>query len=436
MQTEVASAHRRRATPLAASVFPPAPSAPVTWAGMVAAAIAIAAGAVLVLLRQTGIGPLDTVWAEDGGIFLERARTSGPLAAVTTSYAGYWHLAPRLLAEAAAAVPLGRAAEAMAIGAAVVQSALAAFIYRVSSGVIPRRLPRLVAAAAMLLLPVGQAEVLASIANVHWFLLPAAVWALLWNPSSRWEVALATVVLVVAALSDPLLALLAPLALLRLVAGRWVASPVPAAGFLVAVGLHLGSVLVVRPVRATEAGAGGPARVASWFAFDVPGRGILGARWMADPDGRLEQVAAIAVLFGITALLVAAARRGADRAVPAVVLGVSALVLFVVPVAVAGTHPPRYSVGPVVLMVSALLAAWPLLPERAHRAAPAVLAALALVWAANLRLDNERARGPRWSDGLEDAAERCEDPASPTESVDVPITPAGWEVRVACDDLR
>jgi hypothetical protein len=397
---------------------------------------AIAAGAVLVLLRQPGPGSLDTVWAEDGGVFLERARAAGPLAALTSSYAGYWHLAPRLLAEAAAAVPIGQASEVMAIEAAIVQSALAAFVYRASSGVIRSPLARLLVAASMLLLPIGQAEVFGSIANVHWFLVPAAVWALLWNPPSPWERALASVVLVIAALSDPLLALLAPLALLRLVAGRRVVSPMPAVAFLVAVGIHLASVLVVRPTRLTEAGEGGPARVASWFVFDVAGRGILGTRSLVDADGRWEQLASVAVLVAVAAVLVVALRRGGTRAWPAAALAASALVLFVVPVAIAGTHPPRYSVGPVVLVISALVAIWPMLPQPSRRLAPALLAGLLVVWGANLRLDNERGDGPRWSDAVDQASESCRERPPAGGSVEVPITPSGWQVRLGCTDLR
>ena len=72
--------------------------------------LAVVAGTVVSLLRQGGAGALDTVWAEDRQIFLSQAHELGPVPALATSYAGYFHEMPRLTAALAAALPVSAAA--------------------------------------------------------------------------------------------------------------------------------------------------------------------------------------------------------------------------------------------------------------------------------------------------------------------------------------
>jgi hypothetical protein len=70
----------------------------------------------------------------------------------------------------------------------------------------------------------------------------------------------------------------------------------------------------------------------------------------------------------------------------------------------------------------------------------AVLAVLLVLIGVNFRTDNQRALGPRWSDGLTAARAECARTADRGDEGDgtalVPIAPDRWGVRVPCQDLR
>ena len=122
------------------------------------------------------------------------------------------HVVPRLLAEVALLLPIRDAAAAMALEAAIVVGLLALVVFRAAAGHIRSTAIRVILAASMVAAPVAQEEVLNNVANLHWYFLFASVWVLLWVPRSRWEVLVGALVLVLAALSDPLAVLLLPLA--------------------------------------------------------------------------------------------------------------------------------------------------------------------------------------------------------------------------------
>ncbi len=83
------------------ALFPTAPPGRVTGSGAALAAAAVVLGTVVGVWRVPGAGALDTVWAEDGSVFLTGAANQGLLDSITTSYAGYYHLLPRALAKLA-----------------------------------------------------------------------------------------------------------------------------------------------------------------------------------------------------------------------------------------------------------------------------------------------------------------------------------------------
>lgn len=417
------------------ALFPTAPSRALGPRARVGVGAAVIAGMLLVLARQSGRAATGTIWAEDGTVFLAQARSGSTWDAVTTSYAGYWHLVPRLLAEVAAAAPLERAALVLAVTAALVQSALAAFVFHASRAIITAWQVRVLLALAMLVVPVGQAEVLASAANLHWFLVAAAVWALLWIPVRRWELAVATAVLVAAAASDPLVIVLAPLAMVRI----WVRRSerhldVPALAFLATGVAHLAAVAVVRPDRGIEPGSAGIGKVLAWLVVDVPGRGLLGARWLETRDAPGTILAAAVACLLVVVLVMMAVRATRWNAAPAVVLATSAVVLYVLPVGLARISPSRYSVGPALLLLGALCSAAGQVPVVRNRRVlgVALIIGLATVWTANLRLDTARSEGPSWQAELARSGERCDQGDGVAA---VPISPRGWFVTIRCADL-
>src|SRR5690606_10384183 len=180
------------------------------------AAGAVAVGSAASLARQPGTGALDTVWAEDGQIFLAGAVGRSLPRALATPYAGYLHTGPRLIAEAAALVPAQRAALVLSGAAAVVTALLALLVYAAAAGHLPPP-TRVVAAAMVVAVPLAQGDLPNSVANLHWPALYALFWVLLWTPATLAGRVVAVGTTVLVALSDVLVVALLPLAVARLV---------------------------------------------------------------------------------------------------------------------------------------------------------------------------------------------------------------------------
>ncbi|HET6346724.1 MAG TPA: glucosyltransferase, partial [Myxococcota bacterium] len=140
--------------------------------------------AALSLLRQVGAGALDTVYAEDGTVFLADAYRESTWDAVATPYAGYLHVVPRILAEIVSILPVSAAATGLAVSAALVTGLLALLVYHASGTSLTSPWARALAAAVVVLVPVGQEEIPNSIANLHWPMLYALFWVLLWEPAA------------------------------------------------------------------------------------------------------------------------------------------------------------------------------------------------------------------------------------------------------------
>ncbi|MFD0748013.1 hypothetical protein ACFQ1L_44260 [Phytohabitans flavus] len=188
---------------------------PARWRGVAIGAAAVAAGTALGLLRQPGAGALDTIWAEDGGIFLAEAVRQGPFDALLTSYAGYFHVVPRLMAAIALLFPAGAVSTVLALQAALAVSLLAVLVYVASGSHLTGTLSRVLVSAVVVVVPVAQGDVLNSIANFHWYGLYALFWMLVWTPSRPAGRALAVAVTFLVAASDIVAVVFVPLALWR-----------------------------------------------------------------------------------------------------------------------------------------------------------------------------------------------------------------------------
>ena len=94
---------------------PPGPGKLAGWekGGLIAALLALAI--VVQLARLGWTGSLDSLWAEDGSIFLQDALTQNFPQTLWSEYAGYLVLVPRLIGEAAAALPIAEAPAVVSI---------------------------------------------------------------------------------------------------------------------------------------------------------------------------------------------------------------------------------------------------------------------------------------------------------------------------------
>ncbi|MFI7284557.1 hypothetical protein ACIBOV_30300 [Micromonospora chersina] len=432
----------RPAPPTAARALFVAPAAARSggWGGLALATAAAVAGAALQLLRQPGAGALDSVWAEDGTVFLSEALRQGPLTALTTSYAGYYHAVPRLLGGIAALVPADAAAAVLAVEAALAVALLAVLVYVASAAHLAAPLSRVLVSAAILVVPVGQAEVLNSIANFHWYGLYALFWVLIWTPRTRSGRAVAVVVTILVVASDILSVVFVPLVLWR--AFRPADGPrrdrhgvVLAGALALGVAVHLAGLLTGSSGRQLSPD---PVRaVASYLLRAVPAP-LVGERWLGgEIDARWLVLAAVAWLAVGAVVLLAFARLTGPAWPLAIAAALHGAALYILPVFLSGTAAPRYAVAPALLVVTALVAL--LQPAGGTRARKAPLYALAvvlaLVAAVNFRVGNPRADGPSWREEVTHARATC----APGATALIPVAPRDetppWLARIPCGRL-
>jgi hypothetical protein len=430
---------------LTANLFAaPAPGGRLGWRTAAVALAAVAGGTAISLLRQPGAGALDTVWAEDGQVFLGQAVTDGPLGALSTSYAGYFHVVPRLVAGLAALAPAGAAAALLAIGAALLVAAIAVLVYVASAAHLPTRLSRVLVAGVVVAVPLGQQELPNSIANLHWYGLYALFWMLIWTPRGRAGRLVAGAVVLAVAASDILTLAFVPLALARALhrpAGPFAdrsRRPGRRDGFGIALAALLGLGLALQFAGLASGSssrqlAPDPVLAVSGFVLRAVPGALVGERWLgAGVNARWLALAGLAWLLVAAAGAVAWARLTRPAWTLAAVAGLHAAALYALPVLLSGTATFRYAAAPAMLVVTALAALLrPGVGARGRAPLYALAALLALVCAVNLRVDNARADGPRWSTELDRARAACT--AGGTAALPIPPDDgSGWRITLPC----
>jgi hypothetical protein len=175
---------------------------------------------VILLLRMWRSSPLNSIWGEDGYIFLSDAIHRGFLHSLVLPYNGYLQTSSRLVAEPISRLPVTWFAPSMAVAGAVIVTVCALLVWRSSSGLIKNPYLRAALASMVVLLPVVGVETLDNVVNTIWFLFFLTFWVLLWRPSTAAGASAAGAFLFLAAVSNGGVVLLAPLWLLRLVAVR------------------------------------------------------------------------------------------------------------------------------------------------------------------------------------------------------------------------
>jgi hypothetical protein len=402
----------------------------------------VVAASALQLVRVPGLPAWRVLWAEDGTIFLHQALDHSFPHALGTTYAGYLHLLPRLLAEVAVAFPLGAAAGVLAAESAAVVALLAAYVWVASASVLETRRARVLLVALFVCVPPAVIELEATVANLHWYGLVASFFAFLRRPASRREAAVGAAVVGLTALSDPMLALLLPLLALRPGGVRRPqlgARLIPAAALA---GLAVQAVAIL--------GASGPERqadfwppdLASIYAQRVAGPALLGDSWSGQLWLSAGWAAAWAALALLAALALTAAYTGGEARRRHARLAIAAsLVLFAAPMAIRGTSEmapqlgvlfgggARYTFAPMVLAWVPLL----LLADRGAWSGRLATVVVVIVAASTTGV-TDRSLGPEWPDAVSAARHTC---ASGATSAPVRIAPsaATWTVRLRCDRL-
>jgi len=410
-------------------------------------------GAIVILAATVAalrMGPhgMNTLWAEDGQVFYSGARQGSFLHNFFETYRGYMHAAPRLVVAAAALFPLSWAAVTVTLGNALVLGLLAAVVYCASAPHIHQRTLRIIPAALIAACPVGP-ETIGSVANLQWFLVPAAFLVLLWNPQRPLPIAAGVVTVVFATLSSPFGVFLAPLAVVRAVVlgrRRGALIPLAAMGGIVVQGLIMMSTHDRDSYDEVR-----PGTLSRMFVDYVAGQGTTGVRYFTEL--RITGIVVLGVLGAL--FLLAAAARLLPQLTAAALFVLFSVLFFTAPIVLSGMTigkpgGNRYFVTPFLLLAFAVMTltsaslsridqggwVWQIRPFgmvlRGALAASLVFSCVTCVPS----MYSEARFAPTWSGGLDQARKECRAGA---RLVAIPITPVSavhnWRVVLKCSQV-
>ena len=369
--------------------------------------------AALVLARLLPAGDvLDRLWAEDGRVFLSDAERHG-LGSLVYVYGSYLHVVPRVLALAGGVLPLEHFARFAVLAAAAVTGLLGAFVHAAAADVTGSRRLALIPALALALVPALSTESLGNLANLHWYLVHAAFWALLAGPRLRHA---AVVVCAAAALSSAIAVLLVPVALHR--EGRQALRRRPVQALLAGAALQaLAILLAPRSARAIERHPGVDA--------GLPGDAVTGILGLG-----LERGASIAIGLALAALTFLAWRRAATGPRrDALRAWAAGLVLYATVVVITGETAQRYDAMAAMFIAAGVC----LLMKGLDRVAAAgAVGVMALLAAGGFPASESRVYGPSWEQSVERLETACA--GDPEGERDVPLSPYNWgSARLPCD---
>ena len=418
------------------------------------AAVLVASAVALQLARQAAVSAWDTVWAEDGAVFLRDALGGHPVTTIVEPYGGYIHLPARLAATVAAGLPLDLASIVFSLAWALVVALLAAFVFFASGEVLRSTALRLALSALVALVPAAGSELVGNATNIHFYLLYSGFWAFVWRADTTPALVARSAVVGATALGDPLTLIFAPLALWNVLTRRGARDLVVPAVFVAGLVVQFAAIAVSGepPERLTRFHAGD---ILPLFALRVTGSVLVGDRFLDELWFALGRGFSYGALVVVAAALIFGA-RGCGRATRIFVATSSAyaVILFAAFLAgrgTAGMRPgtdeatwhlagARFTYAPILFLSAALLAIVDCraahLRETRQRVleAAAVVAVVGLI-AANFALTSERSLGPSWRSEVDEGRQRCE---GGLERVRIPVAPApfGFEVEIRCPDLR
>jgi hypothetical protein len=405
----------------------------------------------LISLARTPMHVWNTLWAEDGPIFVGQALASGPRV-IVEGYAGYMHLIARLGAEVAVLFPLDSIPTAVTIISAFATSLIGSACFVMIETKIRSLALRLAVWIVCIALPIMGGEVANNLANMHWYLLIAAFIATTVRANSTSVAVIQSVVLFVAVTSDALCLMLLPLLAVRwwLLTSKRDRAPAVAfaAGAVIQIAVVISQILFAggRPIAAARPSG---TEFVDFYTFRV----VLGGLFGTSQSSALLDAGGVVlpgvVLVGVVIVLVLASRADATRrgAVLAFTGGSVGFALVVFTVQWDGlSRAPlsevftggRYVVVPTALLLIGLIVAAEAGIARIRRpwagrlVAILVLAAVVMPTAVDFRPMNIRAEASAWTAEVDRADAECET-LPDTASVSLGIAPSWFGgVAVTC----
>lgn len=406
----------------------------------------------------------NTLWAEDGALFLQTASADPSWLLTFEPYAGYLHVVPRIVARLVwDTAPLALMPAAMAAASIAVTAGVAVLVFYLSADVGVRLPGRFLLYGITFLAPALPVEVLGNVANVHWFFLWLAPWLFLARPRTRWGGIGLGVVALLATLTEPQMLLLFPLVFWRFRRDKkWWIMAAAAVGLAVQLGVGLfyprpdGGGYYFGLDALTVIGAG--------FVIQVGGAMWLNlspALYLIKPLGWV--LGGIAIFLPVIAAIVAAAFSRSRRQILLIGMFVAGSIALwsasgivndagrsglLDSVYWAGNSDRpflvgllRYAVVPALFLTAAVVIVadeW-LAKKRWVFRTPALvmIAVLAITSAYSFYGGSRVARQPSasWDSYVTTAQATCE--AQPElAAYPIPIQPSGWYFSISCDRLR
>ena len=430
------------------SLFLPAQPGTLRFGGWEGALVLVCFFAFAMALQFLRAGPDDSIkalFAEDGAVFLGGALSHGFFDSITTPYAEYLVVFPRLISEIATIPPLRDAPQAMNLGAAFLAATSALAVGVSSAGLVRTTYLRALLVALVLVPPAAGLETVVSATNVAWYTSYAVFWLLLWRAESIRGAALGALMIFLSGLSSAAIFFFLPLALLRAVAIRDVRDGLIAGAYGLAFVIQVPVVLLSNePAVHTWS-----IDILTTFLQRVVSGSAIGLELSSEGWVEWGWPFLVAVCAAVAVALIALAVRAASGRLFAVIAIATAVVMFfasgyqrslggvmVWPPDAATTVGGRYTMIPALLLAAAAI----VLADsrsRSRGAGPWIAGATALVLSIAIVTSfggDANREMPSWSASVRDAAVLCHE--RNISEVPVFITPEGWSMGISCEHLE
>jgi hypothetical protein len=421
---------------------------------VLASLLCVGGATVLQLQRQAGVPATDTIWAEDGSVYLADAVNHGPLGEVFASYVGYVQVLPRLLGAIASLLPLEHAPLVFAVGSSLIVALLALYVFHAARVAIPSVWARATLAVLSVLVPAAGWESVGNVVNLQWHLIFPCFLALLQAASTWAGAAAAASVSTAAALTTPIAAVFLPAAL-------WQLRRDPSPKVKVVVGAYLAGVvaqwLVVLSSESPFAVETHLWALPGIYGLRVAGSVIAGDAFLPELWRALGWWFAVGALVVVLVTVGFGVARGDARSRS--LIGTTfafSLVVFAIPVFVRGTAlvspygeevnllGSRWMIAPILFLAAAVLLvldrsppAWPAPVRWSSRGLFVLMIGVGIV--TSFRVENARSQGPSWSAQLAAARLGCGEARSRLAQIPIspapPIVPQPFLASIRCDRL-
>jgi hypothetical protein len=440
---------RRLREGLDRSLFPAAPRDRLRVSGWEAAVLIggfLVLAAALQFFRAGPTASSKALFAEDGPIYLGGALTHGFFDSLTTPYAEYLVVLPRLLGEIATIPPLRFAPETMNVEAVLLVGISGLTVWVASAGLVRNSYLRALLVALILVPPAGGLETVVSATNVAWYTSFAVFWLLLWRPAADWSAGLGALLILATGLSSPTIFFFVPLAILRAIAirDRRDALLVGAFGLALAIQLPVTASSTEQVAEPLWTG-----NILTTFLQRVVNGSALGLELGGKAWADWGWPFLVAISIAVAAVLIALAVRATSGHLFALIAVVTAVVMFLasgyqralgdVMVWPEGTFNGlggRYAIIPTLLIVSAAIV---LIDSRIQSGGkdlwPAIALGGVMVIAMVTSFGGDAHREmPSWRTSLEAGAAECR--KGDISEATVFITPEGWTMTIPCQRLE